>query len=140
MITNIGSYLRKENHVPFELWARRVAINHIIDEFRKNVKHKENLDYRELQEAEDIHPTTDPIIEREKLEEILMAIEQLSQMSRTVFNLFVIDGYGHDEIAKMLKISSGTSKAHLHSAKKKLREMLDSKWKKKVLITNTVYQ
>jgi RNA polymerase sigma factor (sigma-70 family) len=140
MIRNMGSYLKKKDTVPFELWSRRIAINHVIDEFRKNARHKENIDYRELNYAEDIHPVSDPVFEKEKLEEILLAIDQLSQMNRTVFNLFVIDGYGHEEIADMLKISSGTSKAHLHNARKKLRELLDKEWKKKVLIHNSVLQ
>jgi RNA polymerase sigma factor (sigma-70 family) len=140
IIKGLRGYLKKSDTIPFELWSRRIAINHVIDEFRKNVKHKENLDYREISDAEDIHPTTDPAVDKEQLEEILVAIDKLSHMNRTVFNLFVIDGYGHEEIARMLKISSGTSKAHLHTAKKKLREMLDSEWKKKVMIGNSVFQ
>jgi RNA polymerase sigma-70 factor (ECF subfamily) len=140
IIKNISSYLKKKDSVPFELWSRRIAINHVIDEFRRNNKHRENIDYRELRETEDLHPVFDPAFEKEKLEEILSAIEQLSYMNRTVFNLFVIDGYGHEEIGKMLKISSGTSKAHLHSARKKLKELLDSDWKKKVMIHNSILQ
>jgi RNA polymerase sigma-70 factor (ECF subfamily) len=140
VVKNMSSYLKKSETVPFDLWTRRIAINHVIDEFRRNNKHKENIDYRELNDIEELHPITDPIIEKEKLEEILQAIDQLSNMNRTVFNLFVIDGYGHEEIAKMLKISSGTSKAHLHNARKKLREMLEVEWKKKVLIRNSIYQ
>jgi RNA polymerase sigma-70 factor (ECF subfamily) len=45
-------------------------------------------------------------------------------MSKTVFNLFVVDGYKHEEIAEMLKISSNTSKVHLHRAKQKLQNIL----------------
>ena len=138
MIMNMASYLKKKESVPFELWSRRIAINHIIDEFRKNKKHKENIDYRELNDAIDIHPVIDPVLEKEKLEEVLTAINQLSHMNRTVFNLFVIDGYGHEEIAEMLKISSGTSKSHLHSARNKLKELLNNDWEKKDLIHNAI--
>ncbi len=140
MIKGLANYLNKKESVPFELWSRRVAINHVIDEFRKNANHRELIDYREFDESEYLHPTTEPAVEKERLEEILLAIKQLSPMSRTVFNLFVIDGYRHEEIATMLKISSGTSKAHLHNAKKKLREMLDGEWKKKVVIHNSILQ
>lgn len=136
----MSSYLRKSENVPFELWARRIAINYIIDEFRRNVKHRENLEFRDLGEEDYLHPATDPIQEKEKLEEILLAIDRLSVMSRTVFNLFVIDGYGHDEIGAMLKISSGTSKAHLHNARKKLKAYLEEEWKKKVIINNSILQ
>ena len=140
IVRNVGSYLSKSENVPFELWIRRIAINHVIDEFRKNVRERENIDYRELKDSEDIHPIIDPVIEKEKLDEILTAVEQLSLMSKTVFNLFVIDGYDHEEIGRMLKISSGTSRAHLHNARKKLKEMLEDRFKKKVLISNTLLQ
>jgi len=140
MIKNMGSYIKKKETVPFDLWTRRIAINHVIDEFRKNIKHKENLDYRELNDTDEMILSSDPAFEKEKLEEILLAIDQLSHMTRTVFNLFVIDGYGHEEIADMLKISSGTSKAHLHNARKKLKELLENEWKKKVLIHKSVLQ
>ncbi len=140
MVRNVGSYLNKSETVPFELWTRRIAINHVIDEFRKTLRDREKLDYRELQETEDLHPIIDPAIEKEKLDEILSAVEQLSQMSKTVFNLFVIDGYDHEEIARMLKISSGTSRAHLHNARKRLKVMLEDKFKKKVMISNSLLQ
>ena len=45
-------------------------------------------------------------------------------MNRAVFNLYVIDGYKHEEIGKLLGISSSTSKVHLHRAKKTLRELI----------------
>jgi RNA polymerase sigma-70 factor (ECF subfamily) len=140
IVRGIGHYLRKSDAVPFELWSRRIAINFIIDEFRKNSRHRENLDYRDLGEEENLHPSTDPFGESEKFEEILAAIEQLSVMNRTVFNLFVVDGYGHEEIGKMLKISSGTSKAHLHNARKRLKELLQQDQKKKVIMHNSVLQ
>ena len=138
IIRNMDSFLKKES-VPFELWTRRIAINHIIDEFRKNSKHRENIDYRDLGEDDFLHPAFDPAAEKEKLEEIMQAVNQLSVMNRAVFNLFVVDGYGHDEIGKMLKISSGTSKAHLHNAKKRLQDLLQQD-KKKVSMNNSVLQ
>jgi RNA polymerase sigma-70 factor (ECF subfamily) len=138
MVRNMGSYLKKNENVPFELWTRRIAINHIIDEFRKNARHRDNLEYRDLGEEDYLHPSTDPLNEKEKLEEILLAIDQLSTMSRAVFNLFVVDGYGHEEIG--LNISSGTSKAHLHNARKKLKAFLEEEWKKKVIINNSILQ
>lgn len=138
IIRNLSSFLKKET-VPFELWTRRIAINHIIDEFRKNSKHRENIDYRDLGEDDFLHPAFDPAIEKEKLEEIMQAVSQLSVMNRAVFNLFVVDGYGHDEIGKMLKISSGTSKVHLHNARKRLKDLLQQD-KKKVSMNNSVLQ
>ncbi len=140
IIKNISGYIKKSEEVPFELWARRIAINHIVDEFRRNKKHRETLDYREIHDAEELHPVMQPDFDSEKLEEIMDAVNQLPEMNRAVFNLFVVDGYKHEEIAKMLSISAGTSKAHLHRAKKKLRDLLESEWKKKRLIHNVILQ
>ena len=140
IIRNVNSFLKKEKEIPFELWIRRITINHIIDEFRKNKTYKENHDLRDLQEAEYMHPNYDPALEKAKLEEILFAIDRLPEMNRTVFNLFVLDGYKHEEIAGMLKISANTSKVHLHRAKKKLQEFLELEWKKKQVTSNFIIQ
>src|SRR5947207_452998 len=65
MVKNISSYIKKSSTIPFELWVRRIAINHIIDEFRKNKKHRESLDYREIHEAEEFHPVMNPDFDSE---------------------------------------------------------------------------
>ena len=140
MIRTMSSYLKKKDSVPFELWMRKIAINHVVDEFRKNKKFREQIDLRDVQESEEYHPSVQPHLEAEQLEQIRDAIGQLSVMNRAVFNLFVVDGYGHDEIAEMLKISAGTSKAHLHRAKKRLRELLENEKKKNQFIDNTLFQ
>jgi RNA polymerase sigma-70 factor (ECF subfamily) len=57
-------------------------------------------------------------------EKIQSAVRKLSPMSRAVFNLYVVDGYKHEEIAGMLEISPNTSKVHLHRAKKQLKQLL----------------
>jgi RNA polymerase sigma factor (sigma-70 family) len=140
VVKNISGYIRKSETVPFELWVRRIAINHIVDEFRKNKKYRESFDHRELLDAEELHPAVNPVPESERMEEILDAINQLPEMNRAVFNLFVVDGYRHEEISKMLDISPNTSKVHLHRAKIKLRELLDNEWKKKRVAHNIILQ
>lgn len=127
IIKGLESAIGKYNDVPFELWAKRVAINHIIDEFRKNKNYREHI---ELVDEKDFLLSNFATVEenkirdKENLEEINRAIETLPEMSKTVFNLFVVDGYKHEEIAEMLKISSNTSKVHLHRAKQKLQNIL----------------
>jgi len=138
IVRNLSGYIKKSENIPFELWIRRIAINHIVDEFRKNKAYKEHLDFRDLHESEHLHPVADPGVSKEKLEEIHQAIETLPHMNRTVFNLYVVDGYKHEEIAKMLNISSGTSKVHLHRARLKLKELLKQEWKKKVWTTESL--
>ena len=140
IIRNINSYLKKEKNIPFELWIRRITINHIVDEFRKNKAYRENHSLIDMQDSDFFHPNYDPAMERARLEEILFAIDKLPAMNKAVFNLFVMDGYKHEEIAAMLRISASTSKVHLHRAKKKLQEFLESEWKNKQVTSNFMIQ
>ena len=59
------------------------------------------------------------------LEEIIGMLHKLSPAYRTVFNLYVIEGYKHEEIAKMLGITVGTSKSNLFKAKDQLKKILN---------------
>ena len=125
MVKNISSYLTKTKDVPFELWARRIAINYIIDEFRKNSNYKKLIESAEVSTYENnliVEEDLDHVIEKEK---IIEAVDKLPEMNKAVFNLYVIDGYKHEEIGKLLGISSSTSKVHLHRAKKALRALID---------------
>ena len=66
------------------------------------------------------------ILSRINYDELIKLVQKLSTGYRTVFNLFVIDGYTHEEISGMLSISVGASKSNLFKARQKLREMLSS--------------
>ena len=57
-------------------------------------------------------------------EDLIKLVQKLSYAYRTVFNLFSIDGYSHEEIAEMLSISVGTSKSNLFKARENLKKML----------------
>ena len=57
-------------------------------------------------------------------EDLLKMVQQLPQAYRTVFNLFAIEGYSHEEIGAMLNINPGTSKSNLHKARQKLKQMI----------------
>jgi len=121
MIKGMRGYLDKERMVPFELWVRRIAINHVTDEFRKNRRYRDTIDLS--LPLEEVSESSEEVVKFNK-EKIESAIGQLSPMSRTVFNLYVVEGYKHEEIANMLEISPNTSKVHLHRAKKQLRQLL----------------
>lgn len=125
MIKNINSFLKKEDVVPFELWSRRIAVNYIIDEFRKNSNYKKIIDLslNEGMEAR-FEEETESRNEIDE-EKIIEAVSKLPEMNKAVFNLYVIDGYKHEEIGKMLGISSSTSKVHLHRARKSLQLLID---------------
>ena len=124
IVKNIGQY-RPE--VPFRAWVRRIMINTAIDHYRKHKKYRDFVYYPEEEKTmENNHSAIDfnEADQQFDAEQLLQMIDQLPHVSKTVFNMFAIDGYSHREIAEMLKISEGTSKWHLSTARKKLRELL----------------
>jgi len=125
LIKNMSEYLKRKDQIDFEAWLRRIAINYIIDEFRSQKRYKEVFDFRDVT-PEEMHPTGEELNQKHSEEELLVLIDKLPPVSRTVFNLYAIDGYKHEEIAQLLGISLGTSKAHLFKARKKLKELLQS--------------
>ncbi len=111
---------------PFEAWARRIVRNTIIDEFRKTKNYLKLIETKEFERELEIKS---PMVENtvwSKLEtDVLMGmLKKLPDVSRKVFNLYVIDGYTHKEIGGLLSISDGTSKWHLSNARKKLQIMV----------------
>lgn len=124
IITNLGKY---KEAIPFKSWISRVMINSIIDEYRKSKKYRENIllsNDGSLDNYEE-HLQIPNLGEQDvDAEELLTRIRALPEVTGKVFNLYAIDGYNHREIAGMLKISEGTSKWHLHFARKKLKHFL----------------
>ena len=103
-------------------WMKRIMINTAIDHFRKNSKRflvAEIFD-NHLNMADPIETS----IDRMAYNEIIAIIQKLSPVYRTVFNLFVIDGYKHEEIARQLKISVGASKSNLSKARLNIKKLL----------------
>jgi RNA polymerase sigma factor (sigma-70 family) len=117
VLTNINKY---DAGRPFKAWLGRILTNTAIDYYRANLKvaYTDELDTAE-QVAADEH-----IMAKLNYDELLGLVQRLPQAYRTVFNLFAIDGYGHDEIAEMLGINAGTSKSNLHKARQKLQKMI----------------
>lgn len=135
LIQNMDAYLKKHHHVPYEQWLRRVSVNYIIDEFRKQKKYRELI---QLQESlPDHQQVQQPEAElKYDNEELLQVINRLPPASRAVFNLYAVDGFKHEEIAGMLGISAGTSKAHLFKARKLLKELLEDMHHKSPALKN----
>jgi RNA polymerase sigma factor (sigma-70 family) len=105
---------------PFKAWLGRIMMNVSIDHYRSNLK----VAYAEdLENAEHINDgtVTDSNL---NYQDLLCMVQQLPQAYRTVFNLFAIDGYSHEEIADMLNINIGTSKSNLFKARQKLKQMI----------------
>jgi RNA polymerase sigma-70 factor (ECF subfamily) len=98
----------------FEGWIRRIFVNTSIEYFRKKSAVLTGLSEREEKTIEDADISAlDQLAEKD----IIRFIQELSPGYKTVFNLYVVEGYSHREIADMLGISEGTSKSQLARAK-----------------------
>ena len=106
-------------------WMKRIMINTAIDHLRKN--HQRFL----VAEIDDDHfnlaASSANSVDHMSYKEILAVIQQLSPVYRTVFNLYVMDGFKHEEIAAQLKISIGASKSNLSKARINIQKMLKEK-------------
>jgi RNA polymerase sigma-70 factor (ECF subfamily) len=105
-------------------WMRRIMVNTSIDYCRKNIRRRtENIE-----EAFDISGSEADAISQCTEKEILEAIQKLSTAYRTVFNMYVIEGYSHKEIAVELGITESTSRSNLVKARMKLKTILSSRF------------
>jgi RNA polymerase sigma-70 factor (ECF subfamily) len=104
---------------PFTPWFRKILINTCINNFRKK-----KIEFTSQLEEKDNNYSSEDILSGISYQEILDMIRKLSPAYRAVFNLYVIEGYKHQEIAEMLNISTGTSKSNLAKAKKNMRIIL----------------
>ena len=104
----------------FEGWMKCIFVNSSIELIRKRKMH---LDVSELNSNE--LPLTAKIetgsMDAEKM---MTLVQQLPEGYRTVFNMFIVDGYSHKEISDYLEISESTSKTQLFKARKQLQEWL----------------
>ncbi|CAM3325351.1 Sigma-70 family RNA polymerase sigma factor [Flavobacterium longum] len=103
----------------FEGWIKRIMINNILQQYRKvsflELTHENIADEPEVE-----------IDETVSLDFLMKIIQELPDRYRLVFNLYVIDGYSHNDIADMLDISTGTSKSNLSRARVILKEKIES--------------
>lgn len=113
---NIEQY---EGKGSFEGWIKRITVNTVLQKYRKKKT------YEIAQEAQ-IEETEVTVEEVEiPLPFLLSIIQSLPERYRMVFNLYVLDGYPHKEIAKMLSISEGTSKSNLARARAILKTKVE---------------
>lgn len=112
----------------FDSWANRIVSNALIDEYRKNAHVNRQLHTTENDRDLEFYAVNDFNEGEMKLnyEYLLALLYRLPETTRMVFNLFVIDGYSHQEISELLDIPLGTSKWQFSNAKKLLREMIEN--------------
>jgi RNA polymerase sigma factor (sigma-70 family) len=128
IIQSLETIIQKYDDLIFFHWMKKITINHIIDEFRKNKRYRETIDLKEESEIlkTDHGYSEDRTSWNENLAVIQRAIDTLPVMSKAVFNLHAIDGYKHEEIGELLNISTNTSKVHYFRAKQKLQVLLST--------------
>lgn len=117
VFTNIKKF---DLNKSFKPWLRQILVNTSIDHIKKKNKYRMNTN---ISEAENISEREN-ILSSISYDELLRLVHKLSDAYRTVFNMYAIDGYKHDEIANKLGISIGTSKSNLSKARAKLRDMI----------------
>ena len=116
----------------FEGWLRRVVVNLAINYYNQQKKQSEHFsDLGYLMESD----WDEELLEEETnytMEELVDSIAMLPEGYRLVFNMYVVDGFSHKEIAGALKISEGTSKSQLSKARDYLKKLLE----KQKLVSN----
>ncbi|MEM9888406.1 MAG: RNA polymerase sigma factor [Bacteroidota bacterium] len=118
---HIGKY---QSGTSINAWMRRIMVNTCIDAYRKKVRRRTE----DIEEAYSLSSDAADAISQCSEREILEAIQQLSSAYRTVFNLYIIEGYSHKEIANKLDISESTSRSNLVKARTKLKSLLKSSY------------
>lgn len=120
---NVFNNLKKfDFNRPFRPWLRTIMINLSI-----NLYHQKQRQVK-TEEINDSHHESEPdsenILAGVSYQEVIELLRKLPPSYRTAFNLHVIEGYSHEEIAAMLSITVGTSKSNLFKAKEKLKKIL----------------
>ncbi|HHB79282.1 MAG TPA: sigma-70 family RNA polymerase sigma factor [Saprospiraceae bacterium] len=125
-ITN-DSFLKVFKHIqkydqslPFKPWFRRILVNTAISSIKSQKKYRMEVDMNEAQEI----AAREDVLSRIGYKELIAMVQSLSMAYRTVFNMYVIDGFKHKEIAAELGITEATSKSNLTRARAKLRELV----------------
>lgn len=104
-------------------WMSRITINTALDQVRKTNKYRSVFFPGKIPDR----PIKNTALTNLGTERLIELIQKLPSASRTVFSLYVIEGYPHKEIARLLEISVGTSKWHLNNARKILQKAISKK-------------
>lgn len=107
---------------PFEAWLRRIVANTALKHLRDRPDYTNHVD-AEL--ASDEVEAADLTLSGFQFEQLLGMIQKLPEGCRTIFNLFAIEGYQHNEIAELLGVSAGTSKSQFSRARILLQAMIN---------------
>jgi RNA polymerase sigma-70 factor (ECF subfamily) len=110
---------------PFKPWLRTILVNTAIDRRRKDLKFQLNVELENAMPAISVNG-----IETLNVQDILKLMNELPPIQMTIFNLYEVDGYSHDEIGQLLAIPVSSSRVYLSRAKEKLRNVIRSEEQK----------
>lgn len=116
---NIDSY---KNEVAFGVWLKKIVINQSIDYLKKNRLELVAIDDEIITNTEDDWKIESTI----SVDIILETIQNLKEKYRLVLTMYLLEGFDHQEIAEVLKISENSSRTHLFRGKKILKEQLQN--------------
>jgi RNA polymerase sigma-70 factor (ECF subfamily) len=110
------------NEGSLEGWIRKVLVNTALDQIRKNKKFDDNVDLSKV----DYNMATENenVLDQLSANDLLKIIQAMPTGFRTVFNLYAIEGYSHQEIADQLNISINTSKSQYSRARVYLQKII----------------
>lgn len=109
----------------FEGWIRRIFVNTAIEHYRRTV----NMYPVSESQENNVEDKDWSAFDKLAAKDLMKLIQELSPGYRTVFNLYVVEGYTHKDIAGMMGISEGTSKSQLARAKAILKNIITGKQK-----------
>ena len=113
-------------------WFKRIVVNTCIDHLRRT--HLKLVSQEISEEGETFADNQETGIDKLMYQEIIEAITKLTPVYRTVFNLFVIEGFTHEEVSAQLNISVGASKSNLSKARHNLRKIITQQSEYKVYV------
>lgn len=117
----------------FAGWMQRIMVNTCLDYLRStSLKEEMIMHVKSIPAEESNISVSNEGMENIEFKELLKIIQSLPSMTRTVFNLFVFDGYNHKEISEQLDISEGTSHWHVHQARSLLQKKIKNSEQQKV--------
>jgi RNA polymerase sigma-70 factor (ECF subfamily) len=117
VLDNLGDY---DSSKSFKAWYSRILVNTSIDNYRRNLKHLSAISVDNIADTEEKEPDIDIEL---SVKDILKLFSQLPENYKITFNLFEIEGYSHEEIGKLLGVTTSTSRSNLARAKKMIREI-----------------
>ena len=122
-----------KNAGSFAGWMQRIMVNTCLDYLRStSLKEDMIMHVNSIPAEESKISVSNEALEHMEFRELVKVIQALPAMTRTVFNLFVFEGYNHKEISVQLEISEGTSHWHVHQARNMLQKKIMKSEQQKV--------